>query len=113
MRSILQGFVFVMGVMVSATVGPALAQAPPTKPTVFKTYEELLPLGIAFDERVKQGYPHKCYSYGDGSTPISISDALLARYKARGFTLESLCLGLISEARFDPESGKALFDLKP
>lgn len=52
-----------------------------------------------------------CYDHGGQSlayAPISISDALLARYRAKGFTRETLCMALVSQARFDPETGKRL-----
>jgi adenylate kinase len=68
-------------------------------------------LGIAvtwdLDKKEKE-LANKCYYYGDGGPIISVSDEYLARYQARGFSLNSLCMGLASAAQFDPESGKRL-----
>lgn len=60
------------------------------------------------DERDFNQTPHRCYTYGGDGNGIAISDALLAQFKRRGFSLESLCLALESEVRFDPETGKRL-----
>lgn len=54
-------------------------------------------------------YPNRCYYYGDGGNNVSVSDAVLASFEERGFSLASLCLGLISYGvLFDPETGKRL-----
>ena len=55
-----------------------------------------------------QGFPNKCYYYGDGSYLLSVSTEYLDRYKSRGFSLNSLCMALVSGIIFDPESGKRL-----
>lgn len=60
------------------------------------------------DERDFKATPHRCYTYGGDGNGIAISDALLSSYTARGFSVESLCLALVSQIRFDPESGKRL-----
>jgi hypothetical protein len=51
---------------------------------------------------------HLCYDVGPGADVISVSHERLVRYREMGFTLQSLCLGLLSETRFDPETGKRL-----
>jgi hypothetical protein len=92
---------------------PALAQDA-TYPIVIKDNGLLLKSGIGFllhgneNEHGNKHYKNKCYDYGGGGYDFSVSDEFLARYVAKGFTLESLCLGLVSEARFDPETGKRL-----
>jgi hypothetical protein len=48
---------------------------------------------------------HQCYWYND---LLSVSHERLLRYRDMGFTLNSLCLGLISETKFDPETGERL-----
>jgi hypothetical protein len=53
-------------------------------------------------------FNNKCYAYGDGGFLISISDEFLSRFVSKGFTVESTCLGLISETHYDPESGDRL-----
>lgn len=60
------------------------------------------------DERDFKATPHRCYTYGGDGNGIAISDALLSAHTSKGFTLESLCLALVSEIRFDPETGKRL-----
>lgn len=85
----------------------AIAQDAPY-PIVMKTTDALREAGIALHVPQAKHFKNKCYAYGEASYRFSVSDDLLARYKAKGFTLESLCMGLVSEARFDPETGKRL-----
>jgi hypothetical protein len=40
-----------------------------------------------------------------GDIDISISSEMLEHFKARGFSLETLCLGLTTELSYNPESG--------
>ena len=51
---------------------------------------------------------NKCYYYGDGGYLISTSDEFYDRFKRRGFSIEAMCLGLVSETHFDPASGRRL-----
>jgi hypothetical protein len=51
---------------------------------------------------------NKCFYYGDGGNLLSVSDAFLATYTARGFSKATLCLGLVSSIKFNPETGKRL-----
>jgi hypothetical protein len=51
---------------------------------------------------------NKCFYYGDGGARLSVSDAFLDRYRAAGFTLETLCMALVSGIRHHPESGERL-----
>lgn len=53
-------------------------------------------------------FNNQCYYYGDGSYSITVSDDYLNRYKKGGFSLNSLCMALISPILFDPGSGKRL-----
>ena len=64
--------------------------------------------GAPDPDRKLKHLKHKCYDYGVGSGAydFSVSDGFLARYD--GFSLQSLCLGLVSGVRFDPESGERL-----
>lgn len=95
--------------LVMATV-TATAQTEKRYPIIVKDRAELRAFGIAYEtwEDNKPTLQHGCYNYGDGSYFLSVSEALLSVYKARGFSRESLCMGLVSEARFDPETGKRL-----
>jgi hypothetical protein len=88
-------------------------------PVVFTSLDDLAQLGISFDpypegreQRVaKPRFPNTCYDYGlETMSPsfISLSDEFIKRYKARGFTRESVCMALVSGARFDPETGRRL-----
>jgi hypothetical protein len=69
------------------------------------TIGELRAQGIAVSPNA-QPFPNSCQSVGN--TRLSVSDELLAHFKARGFTLESVCLGFSSHMRFDPETGRQL-----
>jgi hypothetical protein len=78
-------------------------------PAIFTSSAALRKLGIAvaFADRPKP-FNNKCYYYGDGGYTISMSDEFLSRFLSQGFTLQSACLGLISETHYDPESGRRL-----
>jgi hypothetical protein len=94
-----------------ATTFQAIAQADLKYPIVFDQTKRLEELGIHASFNTGKNFKHtanQCYAYGEGGLSLSVSDALLARYKAKGFTLNSLCMGLVSEARFDPETGRRL-----
>jgi hypothetical protein len=78
-------------------------------PVVFSNANAARELGIAvIYASSPPAFKNKCYSYGEGGYLISVSDSFLARFKARGFSLQSLCLGLISQTRYDPETGRRL-----
>jgi hypothetical protein len=78
-------------------------------PVIIDSPSELRQIGIAvsFGTEVPP-LRNKCYYYGDGGYLISTSDEFYGRFKQRGFSLEALCLGLISETHYDPESGHRL-----
>ena len=61
-------------------------------------------LGISLGRELS----HNCYYYGDGGYGLSVDDRLLDLYKAKGFSLRSLCMALVSGIRFDPVTGKRL-----
>lgn len=91
---------------------PCAAQRYP----LFVHYELLYEVGIsqnnfANDQQHKKLQNSKylpCYYYGDGGLELSISPAFLERFISRGFTRQSLCLGLVSETRYNPETGERL-----
>ena len=70
-------------------------------PVIFTSQDELLKLGIGYLE-----FPNKCFS--DINNTFSFSNEFFARFRGRGFTVESVCLGLLGETRFDPETGRRL-----
>ncbi len=81
-------------------------------PIVFNNGNDLKKLGIALWNYGKvpigNGFPNKCYYYGDGHNSIEVSNDYLTRNAARGFSLNSLCLALQSPISFDPETGDRL-----
>jgi hypothetical protein len=102
-----------IAVLASLVAAPTSAHAQTSTkfPIIFESQARLAEVGIAinwWDAKDHKNFPNRCYYYGDGGYTVSVSDAFLARYTARGFSLNSLCLGLISEARFNPETGVRL-----
>jgi hypothetical protein len=78
-------------------------------PVIFTSPDALRKIGIDMNRGdLPKPYKNKCYYYGDGGQTISLTDEFLARFVSKGFTIESACLGLISETRFDPETGRRL-----
>ena len=90
----------------------AAAADPLSYPLVLTDVESQLELGLLNTSfgptRSTPALPNKCYYYGDGGELLSVSDAFLAIYQARGFTLRTLCLGLISSIKYHPETGARL-----
>jgi hypothetical protein len=83
------------------------AKAEEPKVTLIRmTIDELLAQGIAYGALTGRPFPNSCRS--SGNEGLSVSDRLLEHFKGRGFTLESVCLGLSSLVRFDPETGRQL-----
>jgi hypothetical protein len=76
-------------------------------PVIFKSNDEVRKLGMDLFGWGPKPFQNKCYIVGE-SRRISISNEFFARFKSRGFTLESVCLGLDSETRYDPETGRRL-----
>lgn len=116
-RQFIAGLAVVL--LAAFSAGGSLAQ--PAKPTggveypiVFNGSAGLIELGLSLsipDDKTKPAFANTCYKYGGEASTVyllSISDPFLARWTKRGFTRESLCLALVSEARFDPETGKRL-----
>lgn len=91
---------------------PAAAQETADYPVLLRDYADLRKLGIAFtgfEEKPRvEPFEHRCYNFGDGGYRLSVSGEVLARFRAKGFTLETMCMGLVGEARFDPETGRRL-----
>jgi hypothetical protein len=85
--------------------GSAYAQNEKKVTRIRMTIGELRAQGIAVSPPA-QPFPNSCRA--SGNTTLSVSDQLLAFFKARGFTLESVCLAFSSHMRFDPETGRQL-----
>ena len=115
-RSTAQATVLSAAVLLS----PGIAHSEPALefPVIFTSPQALAEFGIEIagaGEVDGQGairpFPNKCYDLNGSSVgyrPITISNALLTKYRAKGFTRETLCIALVSQARFDPETGKRL-----
>ncbi|WP_262047308.1 hypothetical protein [Bradyrhizobium sp. Bra78] len=67
---------------------------------------ELAAHGISVRELRTPPFPNSCQVAGNPR--LSVSNEFLAHFKARGFSLESLCLGISSHIHFDPETGRQL-----
>jgi hypothetical protein len=70
------------------------------------TAKQLRDAGIAVSSAGVQRLTNSCAV--TGNSELSISDDMLSAFKARGFSLESVCLGLISSFNFDPDTGRAV-----
>jgi hypothetical protein len=96
----------------SAFAEPATPKrsTPITFPLVFTAEEQLNRFGLALQGGglEQNSLAHRCYDYGEGGVVISVSTERLLRYRQRGFMLNSLCLGLVSETKFDPDSGRRI-----
>jgi hypothetical protein len=76
-------------------------------PVVFLSYDAVEPLGISLD--YERPFQNKCYHYGSGGYHLSISNDVLSRFTRRGFSVQSVCLGLVSGGnRYDPETGRRM-----
>ena len=92
----------------------AQGQAP--YPILLTSPRQLHDIGLGVEvhhderETYAPAFPNRCYNYGRGHTVflMSFSDAFFERWRKQGFSKESLCLALVSLARFDPETGKRL-----
>lgn len=51
---------------------------------------------------------NKCFYYGVNSQLLSLSDGFLAPYLAKGFSLRSLCMAMVSGLTHHPETGARL-----
>jgi hypothetical protein len=103
-------------ILISSTVVGAQVRYP----IVFDSVSKLKEFGVALDDLVSERtqeafkalhFANRCYYYGDGGHGLSVSDALLEFYFAKGFSRRSLCLALISGIRFNPETGRRLATL--
>jgi hypothetical protein len=75
-------------------------------PMITMTANELRTIGIAVHSAGGGALPNSCASAG--ANDISVSDEMLDGFRARGFSLESLCLGLTSSFRYDPVTGRPM-----
>jgi hypothetical protein len=112
MRTV-QMFSFTIAFIATTTGTEAYSAQRPSRisfPIVAFSVHELAPFGVVVlqDKTPLPSSFHLCYDYGAGGDQIAVSHERLARYRELGFSLNSLCLGLMSESRFDPETGSRL-----
>ena len=92
-----------------AAFAPSLHQAAAQEPKltlIRMTSGELAAHGIAVRELRMRPFPNSCAAAGNPR--LSVSNEFLAHFQGRGFSLESLCLGISSHMHFDPETGRQL-----
>ncbi len=82
-------------------------------PVVFTDQAVLAKTGVVIvgygrDGTSIQHTANKCYQRAAGLYDISVTNTFLARQRARGFSLQSLCMALHSGIRFDPDTGNRL-----
>ncbi|TAU59251.1 hypothetical protein ELI13_38065 [Rhizobium ruizarguesonis] len=94
------------GIWVLAFLANAQGQDNAPVPKIILSAQELRSLGIAVHSQGAEELPHGCRD--SGNPDLSVSDEMLRHFKARGFSLESLCLGLSSWVLFDPETGRTI-----
>ena len=95
-----------IGTVTASTVSqPVLAQDS-TVTLIEMSPNELAANGIALRELRMRPFPNSCRAAGNAG--LSVSDPMLEHFRAQGFSLESLCLGLSGAIHFDPETGRQL-----
>jgi hypothetical protein len=94
--------------MTSMCIHPALAEPEVKYPIALKSSALLRAAGLARDEDDVKPLKNWCYYYGEGGWKLTVSDSFLEKYKSKGFSLHSLCMGLVSQRKFDPETGRRL-----
>jgi hypothetical protein len=93
-------------VVAPAPLGLLMAQDAPNVPLIPMTASELRAAGIAIQPAGAAPLPNSCAAAG--APELSVSDEMLAAFKSRGFSVLSLCIGLVSYSRFDPQTGKPM-----
>lgn len=94
----------------SAPINPSAESANLRYPVILPDAASQTALGVMEGNYGPGGpqLPNRCYYYGDGGSDLSLSNEFVESYLARGFTLRTICMGLISGIAFHPETGAAL-----
>ena len=90
----------------AATSSHEVAAQEPKLALIRMAPAELAAHGLAVRELRMRPFPNSCQVAGNPR--LSVSSEFLAHFQARGFSLESLCLGISSHIHFDPETGRQL-----
>ncbi|NZD66267.1 hypothetical protein HX900_35065 [Rhizobium sp. WYCCWR 11290] len=98
--------ILLASIWVLAFFAATQAQDDAPVPKIILSAQELRSLGIAVHSQGARELPHSCRD--SGNSDLSVSDEMLRHFIARGFSLESLCLGLSSWVLFDPETGRTI-----
>ena len=115
MTFVIRGVSLLCATLLALQISSSRAESPKF-PVVFTSPSELVPFGILIrppgdTTPVPSNFNTRCFDGGDmmsGEPEFLISDQMMADYRAKGFTRESLCMGLSSRTAFDPESGRRL-----
>ena len=94
------------------TLAPVFAAAQEAYPVIFSDAASQRELGV-YNARfgpADGGSPlsNKCFYYGVHSQMLSLSDEFVAPYLARGFSVRTLCLAMVSGMTHHPETGARL-----
>ena len=96
----------------AAALAAGAAQAQQSYPIVFGDKALLRELGVTLKDVGPQpdvpAFADKCHYYGDGGDALSLAPEFVAMYRDKGFSVASLCLGMLSGIRFHPETGVRL-----
>lgn len=111
MRAVPKGLLGLL-LMVVTTIVPRAATAEDF-PIIFENAQEARKIGFVISGYGPGGdtvRPERinCYVYGSATYEVTFSKQVLRAFEVRGFTLQSMCFGLISLVRFDPETGRRL-----
>lgn len=81
-------------------------------PIVFDDKNLLKELGVTIRDIGPQQdvseFGDKCYYYGDGGYTLTLSPGFISSYSPKGFSVGSLCMGMLSGIRFHPTTGARL-----
>lgn len=110
MRTLAIGVAFAVATSARAAPGDDVALKYPVVFTQQKLLAKfgLIIKGVGENDNTVKTSGNKCYRSAAGLYELSITNEFLKARQKRGFSLNSLCLGLISGIRFDPETGKRL-----
>ncbi|WP_416896391.1 MAG: hypothetical protein ACMVY4_12690 [Minwuia sp.] len=109
-HDVMEGWLW--GVLWNYMEGGPSSPPHPTYPVLLTDVDSQYQLGLMEENygphRDEPALPNKCFYYGDGGNLLSVSDTFLEVYESRGFSKSTMCMGLVSGIRFNPENGQRL-----